>query len=385
MTSDNEGYFWPTAEQEYLLKAVLLKGQAALSAWKSWAAIVDFDRLDAGSQRLLPLLYKNLVEQEVRHPVIEVYKGFYRMAWYKNHLLCHRLIGVLRLFKRHGISALLLKGVALISLYYQDWALRPMNDFDLLVDRDQALRAIDLLCRHGWSLLEATPAASDLQARHACTLVDATGIELDLHWRVMHESGRFEDDDFFKDAAMRIDFNGMSVSVLSSTDQLFHVLVHGVRWNPIAPLRWVPDAMMILRQDGVKIDWQRFLREARNRRLVAPLKKSLIYLADEFAAPIPVEIMTTLRPWKPSVEERLEHWMNSRPRGLLRDTLYLWFAHVRTSKTSGLIRLLIGFPSFLGTFWKVPEQKSTGWFLASKFIKRIIKGPGCAPGHDPAH
>ena len=58
-----KGFFWPTHEQELLLKAVLLQGEGSIAAWKSWADAIDFDQLDAGSQRLLPLLYRNLVNQ----------------------------------------------------------------------------------------------------------------------------------------------------------------------------------------------------------------------------------------------------------------------------------------------------------------------------------
>ncbi len=384
MTTDKEGFFWPTHEQELLLQATLLKEENAVTAWRSWAACVNFDRLDAGSQRLLPLLYKNLTDQKVRHPVLDVYKGFYRMTWYKNRLLCHRITGVLRLLNQHGIAALLLKGAALVSLYYKDWALRPMNDFDLLVEQDQVMKAVELLCRNGWTPVDSPPAESDFQTRHACTLTDGSGIEFDLHWRIMHESGCNDVDDNFKGSAMRIDFCGVYVSVLSHTDQLFHVLVHGVRWNVIAPLRWVPDAMMVLREAGSKIDWNRLLQEARGRRLVVSLKKSLTYLYDGFAAPIPTDIMATVKRLKPSVTERLEFWMNSRPRGLLRDIVYLWFTHVRTSGTSGSVRLLLRFPSFLRTFWKAPEKKNTAGFLLGRLIRRIFNGAGASPGQNPA-
>jgi len=371
MNADNEGFFWPTSQQELLLKAALLKGEDAITAWRGWAAAVNFDLLDAGSQRLLPLLYRNLTDQNVRHPVIEVYKGFYRMTWYKNRLLCHRITNVLRHLDSHGIPALLLKGAALVSLYYKDWALRPMNDFDLLVPQDDALKTIDLLCRSGWRPVDSIPDESDFLTRHACTLIDASGIEFDLHWRIMHESGCNNVDDNFKSSAMRIDFHGVNVSVLSHTDQLFHVLVHGARWNAIAPLRWVPDAMMILREAGLKIDWHRLLHEARSRCLVVSLKKCLTYLHDVFAAPVPVEIMANMERLRPSLTERLEFWMNGRSRGLVRDLFYLWFTHVRTSGITGSVRLMLRFPSFLRTFWKVPEDKGITGFLIHKMAKKI--------------
>jgi len=371
MNTNKEGFFWPTPEQELLLKASLLKGEDAITAWRGWAAVVNFDQLDAGSQRLLPLLYRNLTDQNVRHPAIEVYKGFYRMTWYKNRLLQHRITNVLRLLDSHGIPASLLKGAALASLYYKDWALRPMSDFDLLVPQGDALKAVDLLCRSGWKPAASMPDESDLLIRHANHLFDDSGVEFDLHWRIMPESGCNEADNKFIGSAMAIDFNGNSVSVLSHTDQLFHVLVHGARWNYVAPLRWVPDSMMILREAGLIIDWHRLLNEARHRCLVMPLKKTLIYLNEVFAAPIPADIISNLKRRKPSLTERIEFNMHGRSQGILRNIFYLWFMHVRTSDATGPVSLMLRFPTFLRRFWKVPEDKNLGVFLICKLLKKI--------------
>lgn len=380
MSINKEGYFWPTPEQELLLKASLLNGEPAIAAWRGWASVVDFDSLDAGSQRLLPLLYKNLVEHDVRHPVINAYRGFYRMTWYKNRLLRHRITNVLSLLESNGISAVLLKGAALAPLYYKEWTLRPMNDFDLLVPQCNALKTVGLLCQAGWAPAASMPDESDLLTRHACTLIDDSGVEFDLHWRVMPESGCYEDDcDFISNAGV-IDLDGVRVSVLSHTDQLFHVLVHGVRWNAVAPLRWVPDSMMILREAGLNIDWHRLLNEARRRCLVMSLRKTLIYLHEVFAAPVPADVISSLERMKPSLTERMEFCMNGRSRSLVRDIFYLWFMHVRTSCVTGSIRLMLRFPSFLRKFWKVPADKSLAGFLICKLVKRIGSDPGDVSG-----
>lgn len=375
MKNNDKGFFWPTHEQELLLKATLLQSEEAIAAWKSWAAAINFDQLDAGSQRLLPLLYKNLVDHKVRHPAIDIYKGFYRMTWYKNRLLSHRITTVLLLLDSHAIPVLLLKGAALVPLYYKDWALRPMNDFDLHVPQNDALKAVNLLCQSGWKPAESIIDESDLLTKHSGTLIDDSGIEFDLHWRIMPESGRNDDDKNFLGSTRLINFENVSVSVLSHTDQLFHVLVHGARWNEVAPLRWVPDSMMIMRKAGSMIDWDGLLTEARARCLVIPLTKTLIYLNEVFAAPIPAETISNLRKLKPSLTERMEFLMHSNSRSFLRDIFYLWFRHVRTSGVNGTIKLVLEFPSFLRRFWKVPQENNLAVFLIRKLINRsgIVK------------
>jgi hypothetical protein len=371
--NQEQGYFWPTPEQELLLKASLLTGKDATTAWKNWAAAINFDLLDTGSQRLLPLLYKNLVEHGIQHPAIQVYKGFYRMTWYKNNLLSRRITGVLSLLDSHGIPSILLKGAALVVLYYKDWALRPMSDFDVLVPEEDALKTIDLLYSSGWKPADLKPGIPDLQTTHACTLVDASGTELDLHWWIMHETGMAEVDASFKSAAMQIDFNGIRTCALSHTDQLFHILAHGSRWNEIAPMRWIPDALMILREAGMHIDWGRLLDESRRRYMVLPIQKTLLYIYEVFDAPVPADTMRLLTKMKPLMSERLEFRMQGRPRGIIRDILYLWFTYVRTSRTSGMMKLVFGFPSFLRKFWKVPENIPMTGFLFRRLVQRIQK------------
>lgn len=374
MNQPNEGYNWPTAEQELLLKAALLTGEEAIAAWKQWAASVDFDLLDAGSQRLLPLLYSNLAKQGIEHPALAIYKGFYRMTWYKNQLLRHRMGRVLRLLCSRGIPAVLLKGAAMAQLYYQDWALRPMNDFDLLVPQEKALQAVDLLCGDGWSPNLRTPDAEDLKIRHAVTLVDGSGMEFDLHWRVILEWGVNHFEQRMKHDYSKIRFNGVDAYALSPTDQLFHILIHGARWNAVAPLRWIPDAIMILREAGADIQWPRLLRQARERGQTIALRKTMTYLRVQFRAPVPAVIMKEIATLQPSVAERVEFWMHNRPRGFVRDALYLWFMHVRSSESENDGKRLLGFPSFLRRFWRLPAEKSLVLFLGVRLIRKITRG-----------
>jgi hypothetical protein len=365
-----QGFFWPTREQELLLKAALLRGNESINAWKNWADAVNFDKLDYGSQRLLPLLYRNLADQNVKHPALNIYKGFYRMTWYKNSLIRHHVMSVLRLLDSHNIPVLLLKGAALVPRYYKDWALRPMHDFDLYVSKKDAFKAFNLLCQSGWKPVESMIDELDLLNRHSGTLMDDSGNEIDLHWQIMHQSGRNGDISFIKNTE-KMDFGETGVSVLSPADQLFHVLIHGARWNEVAPLRWVTDSMMILREAGPLIDWKRLVKQGRAMYLTVPLIKTLLYLHEVFAAPIPETVIYDLKHLKPSFTERLEFLINSKPRSLLRDTIYLWFTHVRSSGAGSRIALVLDIPSFLRRFWKVPPENNLAFYLIRKLAKRI--------------
>jgi hypothetical protein len=137
---------------------------------------------------------------------------------------------------------------------------------------------------------------------------------------------------------------------------------------------------MILREAEFKIDWHRLLQEARSRCLVMSLKKTLVYLREVFSAPVPADIISSLGSMRPLLAERMEFWMNGRPRGLVRDMVYLWFMHARTSRVTGLTRQMLRFPSFLRRFWRVPVDKGLAGFLIRRLVKRISSDPGKVSG-----
>lgn len=53
--SRRSGNYWPTPDQELLLRAALLEGPAAADAWRELRPRLNPDDIDAASQRLMPL------------------------------------------------------------------------------------------------------------------------------------------------------------------------------------------------------------------------------------------------------------------------------------------------------------------------------------------
>ncbi len=141
---------WPTIDQERLLRAATFDRTEALDAWRRWLASVDVENVDAGSFRLLPLLYRNLSRYQVNDPLMAQLKGVHRQSWYRNQLLFRRTAAILRALNDDGIATLILKGIPLSLLYYKDDAVRPMADADILVRVAAGPRVVELLQQHGW-------------------------------------------------------------------------------------------------------------------------------------------------------------------------------------------------------------------------------------------
>ena len=83
-----------------MLRACLIRDKEALIAWQTWRSRIDFDTLDPGSNRLLPLLYYNLSQLGLEDPLMKRMKGIYRYYWVQNQLLFHHAAVIL-----DGLSA----------------------------------------------------------------------------------------------------------------------------------------------------------------------------------------------------------------------------------------------------------------------------------------
>ncbi|HEV8417026.1 MAG TPA: nucleotidyltransferase family protein [Bryobacteraceae bacterium] len=306
--SDPNGGCQPTPLQELLLRAALMDGEAAFQAWLQWYGENGMERLDLGSFRLLPLLYWNLHRQAVQHPMMGILKGIHRRAWVENRLLSRRLAPALETIHGAGIPTLLLKGASLGRLHYADVGLRPMNDLDVLVPEDRTMETIRLLEEHGWQQVTTgnfRMRKSDLSFRHSLGFVNAEGLEIDLHWHALYlVCFRDADRAFWRDS-VPMEFEGIPTRTLCPTDQLIHACAHGLMWSEIPPVRWVADAVAVMRSSA--IDWQRLTSLTDQMRLILPVREGLRYLADSLDIGVPAAAWDGLADRKISRSEILDY------------------------------------------------------------------------------
>jgi hypothetical protein len=286
-------FYLATPNQELLLKAALFSGEDALEAWSKWRDAVDWEgHFEPGSFRLLPLLYNNLHKHGVDDSAMGKLKGIYRQAWSKNQTLFHEMAKVIEFLQNAGIKTMLLKGASLSLLYYKNNGSRPMADIDVLVPLKQARLANELLQKAGWtSPLPLTEL--DLIYGHAIQLHNRLDKEFDLHWRPFNGCQDEYEKDFW-DGAIPVKMANVDSMSPNPTDMLFHVIIHGVAWNPVPPIRWIADAITLINSDDFTIDWQRLINTAQKHHLSLRFKKGLQYLHDHFHPLIPPSVMKTI-------------------------------------------------------------------------------------------
>jgi hypothetical protein len=309
------GGCWPTAEQTDLLRAALLRGPEGVQAWQRWKATALLGRLDAASVRLLGQLWRNLQKNgvDVDDRLLEAFRQYYRRTWYGNHLRLRDAGVVLVALRDRGIEPMLLKGAALVVGYYGDAGARPMEDVDILVRGDDAVAAAASLRELGWIAPQAiTP--RHIRATHAMAFTGPRGGQVDLHWHLLPESCWAGADAPLWERSAVLGVAGVDVRVMEPADQLFHCCAHGVRWEPVTPLRWIADAAMVLAR-APDLDWDRVAAASERHQLTLPVGDALDYLRSELGLAVPPRTVERLRGVRVSASDRLAHRWRTRPAG----------------------------------------------------------------------
>lgn len=353
------GDCWPTANHELLLRAALTRGEESIAAWQAWRERTDVEALDGGSHGLLPLLSRSLEQQGVHHLDMRRYVSVYKRVWARNQLLMHRMVEVLELLHEHAIRTMILKGAPLLLAYYKDLGARAMNDFDILVPTGQAGEAIQAIEQTSWQTPFPT-ARSRVLLTHSVLFEDGPD-DFDLHWHVMEECCLPDADAAFWTDADDVSHQNVETRMLNATDQLLHVIVHGLRWAETPPIRWVADSMTILGRAADRVDWDRLMVHSERCGTVVPLRYGLDYLAERFAAPIPQEVLARFADCEVPRREVVEFRVKARKRTVWRRLLFHWFNYQRLKQVVDGKLPMLGFLTYLQQrlairhWWQIPR------------------------------
>ena len=375
MTSYNLNQCTPTQEQTWLLQTAVLSGEEAQQAWQKWRNHVNLDDIDPASYRLLPLVYHNLQTLQVDDPLMVRLKGVYRHTWYKNQMLLRHAEQLISRLYEANIPAMFLKGAAMSVAYYPNNGTRFMSDVDIMVPPQLFMRTADIMFAQNWQL-ELFPKEMlywyyQHQFTHAFAF-QKDRFEIDLHYRLLPFVP--QDEMAYWETAVSQAWRGQTIHLLNPTDQLFHTCCHGLRWG-YGYLSWIPDALFILKNREVSIDWDYLVQHARQTRLILYMRNALACLAGQFQASIPVGVLQALNESPVSRAEDLEY--NGLGRELITLPDLAKYHLIRVSRYK-LFDRPMGEPvqlSFTGVFhyFAIKWHLEHWWQWPAQFIKKFSK------------
>ena len=354
-----------------LLHAILEKNDStARSYFAKWTEVVDFEKIEGGSFRLIPLLYKKLASTDQPLPQLNKLKGIYRQSLYRNSLLFHKAFMIIAELEKMGVPVILLKGIALVAAYYEDIGARPMNDVDVLVREEDVEKTLRFLKASGWHSKHGLSLGKPAKHIHSLDLQNRDGYELDVHWRVFPQCSWAGADMALWEQTETVAFKGVTFMILNPTLQILHNCSHGVRWNTLSSIRWIVDVLKIMEKRADFIDWKLLISEANERKLAVTMLHALSFLNSNFNAGIPEKVLSELAALPKDPQElRLFQILNSPPR--FGNIGHKWLRHSYSMGPAPLWEKAALFPDYLKNEWELQSISQLPLYAIKRISQKL--------------
>jgi hypothetical protein len=267
------------ADKLLLLQAAFAPPEQAEGAWRRWQGCVDFDAIDAESQRAVPQLHlKNTAAVSADSRI----HGLYRRAWYSNTLLFEQIKPVRDRLAADGVRALAAKQTAVVV---KARGCYPLDRFHLLVADDDLDKAVSALRDSGWS--------SRLPLRRAAAGLRGIDFErgeflLQLGCEPVLDSG-------FWGRVERIESDADGVEVPGNADQLLEAAAPRYIWHRTSLYQRLLETLLVIEHSKQEPDWSALERISAKAGLTLPLADILEYLARDFGVALPSGCLGRLR------------------------------------------------------------------------------------------
>ncbi|HOL17648.1 MAG TPA: nucleotidyltransferase family protein [Bacillota bacterium] len=263
---------------------------------EEWAAV----RGAALRHGVEPLLFYTLKPLcpvlNIPEPVWSSLQRAYYSTAARNMRLYRELAGVVATFNRQGIAAILLKGAHLAEHVYENIALRGMGDADLLVKKEDLLRADRELLRLGAEPGERVRVYSR-HSHHFGYRLRPSGLMVEIHWALITSlyPCRVDEGGLWR-RARPVKLGPEQAWVLSPEDLLLHLCLHAAKHINEITLRDLFDLGAVLRRYEAALDWRELAARARQWGILRAVYVLLSLTRDLLGSPVAADTLEALRP-----------------------------------------------------------------------------------------
>lgn len=253
-----------------------------------------------------PLMYRNisrvddgrLIPVAIRHSLRQCYVR----AAFRNSFHIDQLALALNALADGGVGVIVLKGAHLAPLVYEDPALRPFADIDLLIRPRDVDRALALLAEAGYDLAPGLLSAELNRRYHVNLPLVKSGdrpVHVELHWSLTDRfSNHAVEHEAIWGRSHEVVIAGGPARVLAPEDLLIYLSLHldkhgylnrGVLGSgherdfaldqlSANRLIWFTDLHELCERDGARLDWGAVVERGRAWGMAGPVATSLAML-----------------------------------------------------------------------------------------------------------
>ncbi len=279
---------------------IVEKARELLSGALNWNYLLK----NSSNHGITPLVFYNLrIIDKFGIVPKEVYRKFERAYYanlHHNMKIYDELSRILRELQDANIKVILLKGAAIAELAYNDLALRPIGDIDLLVQEQDFPKIKELLVNIGYEPTESLPILAPGEAVEYAHYFEQIRffnegqLLIEIHFRLVN-MGIPKVEEMVWQNAVRVKICGVDTLTPSVEDSLLLLCIHANQHN-YCMIRLFCDIAELIRNFSGEINWRSFLDIVRKRRLNSSIYYTLYFTSKLLGVNIPQYVLAKLKP-----------------------------------------------------------------------------------------
>ena len=326
--------------------------------WNRFIALAD-------SYSVLPFTYKNLqlYLESIPENSKSALRGKVGRVFARNMGDLDNIKFLVHIFKEGGVDVLFTKGAALMLDIYNGLGLRTFADIDILIKEEDMAKVKGLLEDKGFTEYVEGSTSDRYRSQRVFALGGklVLDVHVDLMGRRLHNRLQGIDASSIWHTKKKIIFGDMEFYTFDPVHAILYQCMHLAIQHSFVGLLGYVDINEMIRRYKDQIDWDVFLKRAKECRIRRPVYYSLLFTKEMLEAPVPENVLKDLK----QVERGLDRWA---------------FKKIRTNKDgTDYLAELVMFDSLWDTlkfttlsFVSQPKQFTHFFRIFGRIIKEIF-------------
>jgi hypothetical protein len=254
--------------------------QKHLNVWKKQQ---DFDNIDHESQKMIAFLNRQIIKFKIEDENGPRYNGIYKKSWVYNKQLVENALEILPLLKAQHIPFLIIKGIALSSIYYNDNGIIKTYGLDIYIHEFDFPKVFDVLTNNNWKLNNSK---KDINFYISINGIikqigfhNNSGSFIVVHLKAFKMPYSSKSEALFWNSFQEFELNGLRVNSFDNTSFLFYTIINGITEHT---LQWVMDVKTILNSQK-EINWDKFIDLNKSFNTASIIGLAFEYLTKELS------------------------------------------------------------------------------------------------------
>ena len=341
-----------------------------------WSSLLDFLR----ANWMIPFVYRRIgslpPEYRPPEPITDEMRQTFLVSCVRSVHMERQLQEIIEAFGEQGVRVLVLRGPALAFSLYEDPAMRPSGDLDLLVIPEQVVQARDILESLGYRCLAKRFETSKDFFREECFIHQenpGSTFPIDLHWVhwELHPFFKGSEEVDIRDLFQRgwkVETPTLTFETLHPVDYLIHSAIHliMIHRNEMR-LSWIYDTALLAQHLQVPDDWETLQERSVAWRARLPLEQCLKMAQAWVGLELP-EGFDDFSTWPRATKDETAVWA---------DTMrHHWVTILLKRSLANPSLLLRRVPSLFRLLFPPPDMvrycypTSSDWLLPVSYVRR---------------